>query len=312
MPSPPLSTPPQEPSIPHSQPTGTTSHEPLQATPNTAIESAVQCGPVAESVKSPPSSLESVTAPDAPTDIAIADLVPPLQFGDFAELGLSGWSPPGIVAKSFEWMQVCTGMPWFYTIIAGTIFWRLALVYPYIENLRASARLLNAPRVKKATEAFKAAKASGDKNQQSIAQVKLSKAYKDIGVNILFTTLGSFIQAVSMFALFFAVKRMCELPVEQLKHSGVSFIPDLTLVSGTAAFDPYYVMPMLGAVALNLQLKVCDFKGILCICRTKEWLQFSAENLDAERPFAAHVMNIFRILSPLTMVLMAYLPAVSS
>ena len=99
------------------------SSEPSSTTPDVSEESAVQSSQTAGPVE-PASSLDTVVA-DTPLDTPIPDLLPPpLQYGDFAELGLSGWTPSGIAAWTFEVVQVTTGMPWFYTIIAGTLFWR--------------------------------------------------------------------------------------------------------------------------------------------------------------------------------------------
>jgi YidC/Oxa1 family membrane protein insertase len=201
---------------------------------------------------------------DVPVDVSLPDFSPPpLQFGDFIGLGLSGFGPGGIVATSFEWIQVSTGMPWFYTIIVGTILWRFVMAYFSIKQLRYSTLLRNAPQVNKAQEAVAAAKASGDQNQIRLSAAKVQKAYKDAGVSPLSMVFLSLIQFLPPLGLFIGVQRMCNLPVEQLKHSGVSFLPDLTLVSGTAAFDPYYIMPVLGVVAMNLQLKVCDVTEVL-------------------------------------------------
>lgn len=188
------------------------------------------------------------------------DLIPPsLQFGDFSELGLTGWGPPGIVARSFEWIQVATGMPWFYTIIVVTILWRLALAPFAIRQIRNTAILRSFPQIEKSAKDFKAAKTSGNIQETRIALLRYKKALKDSGVAPGATLLMSFIQIPAAIGVFLAVKRMCELPVEQLKQSGLSFVPDLTLSSGTAAWDPYYIMPILGVVMVNIQIKVSVF-----------------------------------------------------
>jgi YidC/Oxa1 family membrane protein insertase len=227
------------------------------------VESAVQSETATELDKSSTSGIDSVPS-DIPADVSIANFVPPpLQFGDFTELGLAGWGPVGIVARSFEWINVSTGMPWFYTIIAGTIFWRLVMLYPLVAQLRMTARLKNAPQISDATEELAAAKASGDQQTIVLASQKARNAYKDADVSIVAMSALAFVQLSLNIALFFALKSICGLPLEQMKRSGVNFLSDLTLASGTAAFDPYYIMPILGVIALNLQLKVCKLARYL-------------------------------------------------
>jgi len=82
-----------------------------------------------------------------------------------------------------------------------------------------------------------------------------------------------------------------KIPAEQLKHSGMSFMPDLTLVPGTEAFDPFYIVPVLGVLALNYQLKL------------------SMKDLGSDSPNAPHVVNLFRVASPLMILFTGFFPA---
>ena len=60
-----------------------------------------------------------------------------------------------------------------------------------------------------------------------------------------------FAQLPITLGMFFTIKRLCALPLEQLHHSGVLFLPSLTVP------DLYYVLPIISAVLMNLQLSVC-------------------------------------------------------
>ena len=82
---------------------------------------------------------------------AVTNAIPPLQYGDLADLGLTSfWTPAGWVRYSFEVLHVTTGMPWFYVIVAGSMLWRLvatkltivstrnaSLLRPYASEMRA-------------------------------------------------------------------------------------------------------------------------------------------------------------------------------
>lgn len=304
------STPPAPSGQPPAESTVSVESSPIPTVPGEST--STQHNIVAEQVDLPTSSLNAVI-PDSPLS-TIPDILPaPLQYGDFSALGLSGWTPPGIIAWSFETLQVTTGMPWFYAIVAGTVLWRLSVVMPSIRAAQGSAIMRTSPDIAKAKANFEAIKAKGTKNQMTMAAQKLQKAYKDAGVSIVGVTLMSLVQLPVMIGLFLAVKRMCSLPVEQLKHSGVSFLPDLTFVPGTEAFDPYYILPIISVIAINQQLKVSTnsyFVSSLFSAALKLSKQVGLKDVDPNTPSAAHVMNCFRMATPLMLAFSSYFPAV--
>ena len=80
--------------------------------------------------------------------------------------------------------------------------------------------------------------------------LKMRKLYQDAGVNLGITALSPFVQIPVTLGLFFGVKKMCELPVPQLAHSGLDILPDLTVA------DPYLALPIALCAAVNLQISV--------------------------------------------------------
>lgn len=88
---------------------------------------------VFESIPEPP------TVPTPVDDITGAILGEPT----FASLGLGGWSPSGIVQQCLEFFHVNMGMPWWASILTGTIIVRL-LVFPLVvKSQRNAARMQN-------------------------------------------------------------------------------------------------------------------------------------------------------------------------
>lgn len=208
------------------------------------------------------------TAEAVPLDAGVAEASPllqsdtvdtlaalaPLQYGDLAALGLAGWTPSGLASWMLELINVSTGLPWFHTFIAGTILSRLLLLPFTIKQLRNSAAL--APFQPKLldlkTELDKAYK-TGDKLAVQRVALKQRRVYEESGVSMLPMLLMPFVQLPVTLGMFFAVKNLCALPLEQLHRSGVSFLPDLTVA------DPYYVLPIASAVLMNVQLAVRIF-----------------------------------------------------
>ena len=95
---------------------------------------------------------------------------------------------------------------------------------------------------------------SGSLVERQAAALKLAAIYRDAGVNPLTALASPFLQVPIGLGVFFGIKKMCELPVEQLKQSGFEMLPDLTAMTNVA--DPWYIMPALAVVLMNAHIKV--------------------------------------------------------
>ncbi|KAF8229432.1 hypothetical protein L208DRAFT_1402199 [Tricholoma matsutake] len=220
-------------------------------------------------------------------DTAIANLPPALQYGDLAALGLAGWTPAGFVRWSLEVINVATGLPWFWTLVVGGIFWRAVLLPMSIQGLKNSARILPLqPQIIASQEELKRIRISGDKLALQRHALRMRKMYKDAGVSMGLTALVPFIQLPVTLGLFFGVKKMCDLPVVQLAHSGLEILPDLTVP------DPYMILPILVCAAVNMQIQVG-----------------AAEINLKERPEMGHIMNGLRMLSLVGVWVMSSFPS---
>ncbi|KAI0275277.1 60Kd inner membrane protein-domain-containing protein [Gloeopeniophorella convolvens] len=187
-----------------------------------------------------------------------------------------------------ELVNVSTGMPWFYTIIAGTVFARLILLPFSIKQLRNSGALApHQPRLMELKEELNRAYAAGDKLGVQRVALKQRKVYEESGVSMLPMLLMPFVQLPVTLGMFFGVKRLCTLPLEQLHWSGVSFLPDLTVA------DPYYILPITAAALMNVQLLV----GASDMAAT------------TDRTTVAHMINAFRVVSIISIPLMGQFPS---
>jgi YidC/Oxa1 family membrane protein insertase len=205
---------------------------------------------------------EAATAivPASPPSDALDALtaLTPLQYGDLAALGLAGWSPAGLSTWLLELINISTGLPWFHTIIAGTLLTRLFLLPFSIKQLRNSAALApHQPRLVELKAELDRAYKGGDKLAVQRVALKQRRVYEESGVSMLPMLLMPFAQLPVTLGMFFGVKRLCALPLEQLHWSGVSFLPDLTVP------DPYYVLPIVSAVLMNLQLAVRRIRRVI-------------------------------------------------
>ncbi|PCH43191.1 hypothetical protein WOLCODRAFT_74732 [Wolfiporia cocos MD-104 SS10] len=131
---------------------------------------------------------------------------------------------------------------------------------------------------------MQAAQASKDMLTMQSAMMKQRVLYEKADVNMATMAIAPLIQLPVTLGMFFGVKKMCDLPVEQLKWSGLSFLPDLTVA------DPTCTLPIISAVMMNVQLSLAMRDMVAA-------------------PHMAHVMNLFRVMSVVSIPLMWNLPS---
>ncbi|KAH9957468.1 60Kd inner membrane protein-domain-containing protein [Lactifluus volemus] len=255
--------------------------------PETASEASVTpWTPTADAALS--DATAQVSSFPQPEILDTAAALAPLQYGDLALLGLSGWSPAGLSSWMLELVNVSTGLPWFHTIVAGTFLSRLLLLPFSIKQLRNSASLAPyQPRLLELKDEFNRAYAAGDQLAVQRIALKQRSLYAESGVSMVPMLLMPFLQLPVTLGMFFCIKRLCALPLEQLHWSGVSFLPDLTVP------DPYYILPIASAVLINLQLAVSASDMIAT----------------AERTTAAHMINAFRVVSIVSIPFFGHFPS---
>ena len=209
--------------------------------------------PVSTDVAS--SAVSDVATSDAVASIStsVTDTLArvPLQYGDLAALGLTSWTPAGICRWFIEIFHVATGLPWFWTIVGTTFIARLIVLPFAVRSIRYAA--LMAPHQEdfdKLREEISQARLTKDTAHMQRILLKQQLMYKKLGISPLGMMLPPLVQLPITLGMFFGVKKMCDLPVEQLKWSGVSYWPDLTIP------DPTYILPIAATAIMNLSLVV--------------------------------------------------------
>ncbi|KAF9450755.1 hypothetical protein P691DRAFT_725446 [Macrolepiota fuliginosa MF-IS2] len=254
--------------------------------------------PVTEAATSAPSeAAAAVSAPLPPTETAstVAETASstldaihtPLQYGDFSALGLSHWTPSGIVQWTMEIINTTTHLPWFWTIVAGTVFWRLLVLPVSINGLRNSSRLQPYQNeIQKVQAEMGEAAKKNDLILRQKTALKLKAVYEKAGVSVMGGVLVPIVQIPVTLGMFFGVRNMCNLPVEQMKWSGLELLPDLTVP------DPTWILPIAMVALVNVQIPL------------------GAAEMDYKtRPGMAHLMNALRVLSVLAIGVTASFPA---
>ncbi|KAJ7153436.1 60Kd inner membrane protein-domain-containing protein [Mycena crocata] len=240
----------------------------------------------------PPLALES-TLPDSLSDSMldpgmITDTVaaiPPLQHGELHALGLCHWTPAGLVQYSFELTHVLTGLPWFYTFVGATLFWRV-VIFPFaVIGMRNSARMRPyQEQMSASAKEMAAARAKGDTVGMQRASIEGAQIRSKAGAS-MWGLMAPMVQFPISIGMFLGIKKMCELPVLQLTQSGFAYLPDLTQPG------PYFILPILVAASGNWMISL------------------SSRDMDTSNPIMGHIMNIFRVISVLAIWWMNHLPS---
>ncbi|EKM52397.1 uncharacterized protein PHACADRAFT_260745 [Phanerochaete carnosa HHB-10118-sp] len=235
--------------------------------------------PVAEIVQ------DTIATPLSSSALDTVAQITPLQYGDLAAMGLASWSPAGLCQWFLEVSQVASGLPWFWTIVGATVVSRL-IVFPFaVKSIRNAARMApHQAEFEKLREEINKARISKDMVEMQRAVMKQQMLYKKIGVSLPGMVLPPFAQIPVTLGMFFGVKKMCDLPVPQLKQSGVDFWQDLTVP------DPMYVLPALATAGMNVGLTL----GMRDMA--------AAEH-------TPHLINGLRVLSTVGLLFMVNLPA---
>ena len=223
---------------------------PVDTVPGTGLPQGVDANPAIDLL--PQSTVDSaVSTAINSTSEAISTASNLLPAADLAALGLLTWTPAGLFRWTLEICQSTTGLPWGPTIILGTLLWRVALVPMSIHTTRFGTKMTRiTPQVQALSEELKEAYASKNVVAAAALAEKQKKIYREAGINPLGGLLGPLIQLPAAMGMFFGVRKMCYLPVEQLKDSGFQWIPDLTVA------DPTGIMPAVFGVAMFWQITV--------------------------------------------------------
>ncbi|OSD00024.1 hypothetical protein PYCCODRAFT_1446472 [Trametes coccinea BRFM310] len=183
-----------------------------------------------------------------------------------------------------ELIHVSAGLPWFWTIVSATVLSRV-LLFPFsVKQLQGTAAL--APyqaQIAEIRDEMAAAQKKRDTLAMQRAALRQKMIYEKAGVSIAGMAVAPFVQLPVTLGMFFGVKKLCDLPVEQLKYSGFEWVPDLTAV------DPTWTLPIIATVLMNVQISV------------------SMRDLVGQTPQMGHIMNGLRVLTTGSVFLMANL-----
>lgn len=163
----------------------------------------------------------------------------------FAEIGLGGMSPSGLIQTCLEWVHIGLDIPWWACIALGVLTVR-SLMFPLVVKAQRNAAKMtnNMPQLQVLQQKMTDARQSGNAIQSAQMAYEIQQFMKEKGLNPFKNLMVPLIQAPVFMSFFFALKGMANTPVESMKDGGLFWFTDLTIC------DPYYILPMLTSITV--------------------------------------------------------------
>lgn len=182
---------------------------------------------------------------------------PILSIGDlplepaFRDLGLGGYWPIGIAQSSLEFLHVNLGIPWWATIVTGTICVRLLLAPVFVLSQRNTAKMTNcSPRMVQLQKEISNAKKSDDRLTFARKSQELQMYLKNQDVSPLKNAMLPFVQLPFFISFFIGLRRMANCPVESMVNGGIFWFTDLTMP------DQFYILPIMTSVTMWMTIEL--------------------------------------------------------
>ncbi|KAI5270847.1 hypothetical protein E4T47_05832 [Aureobasidium subglaciale] len=202
----------------------------------------------------PTSATDALAADSNPFDISDAtDFTNiPEQLGFLKEMGLDyGWGPTSVIEWSLEHVHVLSGMPWWGSIAATALLYRLALVPMFMKASENGAKMrAMQPITKPMNDKMMDAMRNGDRVAAMQLRQELMQINKASGVSTVGMLVPSVVQGVFGFCAFRLLRAMANLPVPGLETGGFLWVTDLTQT------DPYFLLPVIMGGTLHMVLRM--------------------------------------------------------
>ncbi|KAG7207622.1 hypothetical protein KM043_009242 [Ampulex compressa] len=172
-----------------------------------------------------------------------------------ASLGISGYSPSALLQQGLEYIHITYDIPWWGTIVLGTICARICTFPLMVICRRNSNRMHNVmPKVSELQRKMSEARDCANEYEAALYAQRLYKYLGENGVSNFKAVSATLGQAPVFLSFYIGLKNMANIPVQSLTHGGLWWFTDLTLP------DPLYLLPFMTCVTQAITLKVgADF-----------------------------------------------------
>ncbi|KAJ0175095.1 hypothetical protein K1T71_009236 [Dendrolimus kikuchii] len=203
---------------------------------------AAKIVPLLDNIPEPP------PVPDPATIADISETVQSLAANGeptFASLGLGGWGPVGLIQNALEYLHVSLDIPWWGTIVIGTIVVRLAMFPLVIMSQRNTALMNNnLPEIQLLQLKMTQARQTGNQLEAARYAQEMMQFMKQKGLNPLKNMVVPLAQAPFFISFFMGLRGMANCPVESMTHGGLWWFMDLTVP------DQFFLLPLVTSATM--------------------------------------------------------------
>ncbi|CAF1360777.1 unnamed protein product [Adineta steineri] len=190
--------------------------------------------------------------PMIPSDVPVEFLLNAAGEPALSTLGLGQWYlPTGWVQQSLDLIHANLGLPWWATIMIGTLILRTATIPIAIYNQRSAGQMqLHMPKLQELQAKLQEARIRNDQLAIMRAGGDLMEFMKYSDVKPWKAMLGPFMQMPFFISFFLGIRALANYPLESMMFGGMLWFPDLTVP------DPYYILPVFTACTMFLTMEL--------------------------------------------------------
>jgi len=190
--------------------------------------------------------------PAIPSDVPIEFLLNAAGEPALSTLDLGKWYlPTGWVQQGLDLIHANLGLPWWATIMLGTLILRTATVPIAIYNQKNAAQMqVHMPKLQELQGKLQEARIRNDQLAIMRAGNDLMEFMKYSDVKPWKAMVGPFMQMPFFLSFFLAIRGLANYPLESMMYAGILWFPDLTIA------DPYYILPVFTAVTMFVTMEL--------------------------------------------------------
>lgn len=199
------------------------------------------------------SPYDEIPDPPTPLEDIVENIVKVHPNGEptLESIGLGGYSPVGLIQRFMEFMHISYDIPWWTTIVIGTLCVRI-IIFPLV--IKAQKNMIkfsnHMPVIQELQARLSEARQCGDHIESARSATEMMQYMKKHNISALKNFIVPLVQAPVFLSFFLALRGMANAPVESLKHGGFWWLQDLTV------HDPYYIMPVVTSITMYITIEL--------------------------------------------------------